>query len=129
MVRADSTRGRRAVDTTWPELFSSVNKSFSSMNSNERNDGEGNERMIHWSFDVGSDYPSVDVAEVIMELEGKERVELSPMYETIDCLIENLFSDALASDAQAVLQFSYEGYRITLNQDGNATIMEITEDE
>jgi|AntRauTorcE11898_2_1112593.scaffolds.fasta_scaffold103558_1 hypothetical protein len=84
---------------------------------------------VHWEFDTDREDPGVDVAEVIAELEGKESTDLSPVYTTIDHMVEELFSEPPSPEAQAVLQFSYEGYRITLNQDGYATFMKITEGE
>lgn len=96
------------------------------MNDNKCNHDNEHGEVIYRTFDVSDDYPSVDVVKVIAELEGKESSELSSMYGTIDHLIENLFSDPPSPDAEAVLEFSYEGYRITLNQDGNATFRKIT---
>lgn len=83
----------------------------------------------HWEFDVDRENPEIDIAEVTAKLEGRDSSDLSPLYDTIDHLIEKLFSDPPSAEAQAVLQFSYEGYRITLNQDGYATFMKIVEGE
>jgi len=83
----------------------------------------------HWEFDVDTGNPEVNVVEVIAELEGQDSTDLSAMYDTIDHLIEKLFYEPPSAEAQAVLQFSYEGYRITLNQDGYATFMKISESE
>lgn len=88
-------------------------------------DGD-NEEIINWSFDVGHDYPSVEVVDVIAEIEGQNSSEMPAIYDTIGQLIEDLFSDPPSPDAEAVLQFSYEGYRITLDQDGHATFREVT---
>ena len=84
---------------------------------------------VHWEFEVDQDDPEVDVAEVIAELEDCDSTKLSPAYETIDHIIEKLFADPLSAEAQAVLQFSYEGYRITLKQDGHATFMKVAQGE
>jgi hypothetical protein len=83
----------------------------------------------HWEFDVDTEIPEVNVVEVIAELEDRDSSDLSEIYDTIDHLIEKLFSEPPSAEAQAVLQFSYEGYRITLNQDGYATFMKISESE
>lgn len=81
----------------------------------------------HWEFDVDREDPEVDVVEVIAELEGKDQNDLSPLYGTIDHLIENLYSAPPPAAAQARIAFTYEGYRIVLNQDGHATFMKIAE--
>ena len=83
----------------------------------------------HWEFDVDQEDPEVIVAEVIAELEGRDSTDLPPVYDTIDHLIQTLFSDPPDPKAQAVIQFSYEGYRINLDQDGHATFMEIAGSE
>jgi hypothetical protein len=84
---------------------------------------------VHWEFDIDEEEPSVDVAEVIAELDDRSVSEGPSIYRTIDDMIEQLFSDPPAPEAQAVLQFSYEGYRITLNQDGHATFMRVADAE
>jgi len=79
----------------------------------------------HWEFDVDQEDPTIDVAEVVAELEGQDSTDLPPLYNTIDHLVEKLFSEPPAAESQAVIQFSYEGYRVNLNQDGHATFMKI----
>jgi len=79
----------------------------------------------HWEFDVDQEDPEINVAAVIAELEDRDMSDLPPVYHTIDHLIQTLFSDPPSPEAQAVIQFSYEGYRINLNQDGHATFMKI----
>ena len=92
----------------------------------EYNDGD-EMAAVHWEFDTDEESPSVDVAAVISELEERESTDLPAVYDTIDHLIEELFSDPPSPEAQAVLEFSYEGYRITLSQDGYATFMKIAD--
>lgn len=83
----------------------------------------------HWEFNVDREEPEIDLVEVVAELEGQDSTDLLPIYTTIDHLIETLFSEPPAAEAQAVIQFSYEGYRINLNQDGHATFMKIAGSE
>ncbi|WP_440763692.1 HalOD1 output domain-containing protein [Natronorubrum sp. DTA7] len=92
--------------------------------SSEHGDGE-EMAATHWEFDVDQEDPAIDVVAVVAELEGKDGIDLPPIYNTIDHLIEKLFSEPPAAESQAVIQFSYEGYRINLNQDGQATFMKI----
>jgi len=92
-------------------------------------DNDDEMAAAHWEFDTHQPEPSVDVAQAVAELEGKESTDLSAVYDTIDHMIEALFSEPPAPEAQAVLEFSYEGYRITLNQDGYATFMKVSEGE
>lgn len=99
------------------------------MSKKESEHGDEDEMSAtHWEFDVGQEDPEIEVAEVVAELEGVGSTDLSPVYDSIDHLIETLFSDPPAAEAQAVIQFSYEGYRVNLNQDGHATFMKISGD-
>lgn len=79
----------------------------------------------HWCFDIDQESPEVDVVEVMAHLEGSDSSEFPALYTTIDDLIRQLFSDPPAPEAQARLEFTYEGYRIVLHQDGYATFMKI----
>lgn len=97
------------------------------MNKKEDNNDK-KEDGIYRCFNVGNNYPSLDVVEAIAELEGKKSSELPAIYDTIGPLIKNLFSNPPSSEAEAVLQFSYEGYRITLNQNSSERCMKITDE-
>ncbi|WP_134670002.1 HalOD1 output domain-containing protein [Halorussus marinus] len=69
----------------------------------------------------------IEVAEIIADLEGREPTDISALYDTIDHLVEHLFSNPPPIEAQAELTFTYEGYRICLFQDGHATFMKVSE--
>ena len=92
--------------------------------------GDENEMAAtHWEFDVDQEHPEINVAEVIAKLEDRDSADLPPVYDIIDHLIQTLFSDPPDPKAQVVIQFSYEGYRVNLNQDGHATFMKIAGSE
>ena len=86
--------------------------------------GEG--AIVHRTLDVHGDDPEVDLAAKIAELEGRESLDLPAMYDTIDHLIEYLFSNPPPSEAQARLEFTYEGYRISVDQDGHAMLLKVS---
>lgn len=44
--------------------------------------------------------------------------ELSTMYDCVDGILDDLFSDPPSPSAKMMIEFSYEGYRITVEQDG-----------
>lgn len=88
---------------------------------------EGEMAAVRREFDVDQSDPEVNVVKVIAELEGKDVADLSPLYKTIDHLIEELFSNPPVPEAQACLEFTYEGYRIVLSQDGHATFMRVAQ--
>lgn len=71
------------------------------------------------------DTPEIDVANIVADLEDKEATDIPALYDTIDHVIEHLYSNPPPIEAQAQLEFTYEGYRIALVQDGKATFMKI----
>lgn len=71
--------------------------------------------------------PAIDVAEIVAELEGRDATDISALYDTVDHLVEHLFSTPPPLEAQCMLEFTYEGYRITLTQDGHATFMKVSD--
>ena len=75
----------------------------------------------------GAENPEIDLAEIVADLEGKDATNIASLYETIDHVVEHLYSNPPPIEAQAQLEFTYEGYRIELSQDGRATFMKITE--
>ena len=87
--------------------------------SNQPTDGHENE-IVHRQLDPDRDDLAVEVAEVVADLEGCEPDQLATMYGCIDGVIEHILSDPPSPEAQAVVEFTYEGYRITIEQDGTA---------
>jgi hypothetical protein len=73
------------------------------------------------------DDPEIGLAEIIADLEGKDATDISSLYDTIDHVVEHLYSNPPPTEAQAQLEFTFEGYRIELSQDGKATFMKIME--
>lgn len=81
----------------------------------------------HWEFDVDDENPELDVVAVIAELEERDTTDMPALYDTIDDIIERLFSEPPSAEAQIRIEFTYGGYRIVLNQDGHATFMKIAD--
>jgi hypothetical protein len=74
-----------------------------------------------------ADAPEVDIAEIIAEFEGQDTTDISALYDTVDHLVEHMFSTPPPLEAQCRLEFTYEGYRVTLTQDGHATFMKVSD--
>ena len=68
----------------------------------------------------------MQVTEIVAELEGTEVDELFPIYEQLDDVLDNIFSEPPSPEAQLVITFSYEGYRITIEQDGHGKFVKTT---
>lgn len=75
---------------------------------------------IHRTIDTDADSPAIEVAEIVADIEGKDATDLSAMYDCVDHVLDNVFSNPPAPQAQMEVEFSYEGYRITVEQNGNA---------
>jgi hypothetical protein len=88
---------------------------------------ENNEsKIIHRSLDAETDSPAVAIAESVAEIEGKEADELTTTYDCIDATLDELFSTPPSQDAQLEITFTYEGYRITVEQNGSAKFVRVT---
>lgn len=73
------------------------------------------------------DEPEIDIAKIVANLEGKETTDISSLYDTIGHVVERLYSNPPPIKAQAQLEFTFEGYRIILTQDGMATFLKVAE--
>jgi len=91
--------------------------------------GDDETEAIDWQFDTDQRMPEIAIAEVISRLDGRELIDMTPVHDTIGHLVEALFSEPLSPDSQAVVQFHYEGYRITVDRDGGATFRKLPQDE
>ena len=90
---------------------------------NETQDDE----IIHRELDTTRDSPSAEIAEIVADLEDTDSDELASVWRCIDDMLTSLFSDPPSPDAQLVVTFSYEGYRITVEQNGTARFVKTSE--
>ncbi|WP_435344846.1 HalOD1 output domain-containing protein [Haloarchaeobius sp. HRN-SO-5] len=84
---------------------------------NENPDDE----VVRRQLEQDGESPSDQIATIVAELEAKETTQLRTMYDTLDGVIDNIFADPPSPDAQLRIEFTYEGYRITVEQSGAAT--------
>ncbi|WP_262176432.1 HalOD1 output domain-containing protein [Haloarcula laminariae] len=85
---------------------------------------ESEAEVYHRSiFEDDTKDPTTELVTAVAELKGVEQDTLNPLYNWADHLIEHLYSTPPPAEAQGVVEFSYEGFRITLYQDGHAVIM------
>lgn len=76
--------------------------------------------VIHRSLDTDADRPGVEVASAVADIEGRDVSDLSTIYDCVDDVLNHLFSTPPAPEARMQVQFSYESYRITIVQNGEA---------
>ncbi|MCU4801627.1 hypothetical protein OB920_14705 [Halobacteria archaeon HArc-gm2] len=72
------------------------------------------------TFDPARGQPNVDVTETVAALKGVESDELSPLYDAVGHVVDDIFSEPPRSGSDVEVSFSYEGFRITISQDGDA---------
>ena len=73
-------------------------------------------------LDTTQDAPATQIVEVVADLEDCSVLDLSPIYDCLDGMIADLFSSPPPADAEAELEFTYQGYRIHVSQDGTTTV-------
>lgn len=94
------------------------------MNDSDDSVSETEANVHHRSiFEDPDEDPTAELVTVVAELKGVEQDELDPLYSWADSLISDLYSEPPPPKAQALIEFTYEGYRITLYQDGQAVLM------
>lgn len=70
--------------------------------------------------------PTIQLVEIVADLDDLEPTELSPLYRCIDSLVADLFGSPPPAAVNANLQFSYRGYRIHVQQDGTTTLLDLS---
>lgn len=96
--------------------------------SSDGTDGDSNDRQIyHRTVEPETERANERLLRHIAELEDCEMTDLPPLYDRIDDLLQNVFDFPPPSEAQAELEFSYYGYRITVDQTGEVSLMKLPE--
>lgn len=81
--------------------------------------------IVHRELDTGQEEPATQIAEIVAELDGVSAKDLKPTYRRIDDTLEHIFSNPPSPEAQLEVIFSYESYRITVEQSGHATFVKV----
>ena len=88
------------------------------------NNGDGD--IVTRELETDQDAPATQVVEVVADLEGTSPMELPSIYRCIDNLMADLFASPPPTDADASLTFTYQGYRIRVQQDGEARFLRVS---
>ena len=78
--------------------------------------------LLQRTLETEQDAPATQIVETIAQLEHSDPLELSPIYDCIDTLIADLFSSPPPAQATATVAFTYQGYRVHVQQNGTTTI-------
>jgi hypothetical protein len=84
------------------------------------------DEMIHRQLDTEADNPAGEVAVAVAELTDRDMEDLEPAWQVIDDILVHLFSNPPSGDAQAEISFTYEGFRISVEQNGTATFVDVS---
>jgi len=84
---------------------------------------ESSPEVVRRKLDPERGEPNVQVAEIVVDIKDTEPAELENMYGCIDHTIDHIFSNPPSSEADVEVRFSYEGCRITVEQNGEATFV------
>jgi len=79
--------------------------------------------IIHRELDTDGEKPAIQLAQAVAEIEEKDMTELPTMYNCVDGVLNHLFSNPPSPEAQMEIEFSYETYRISVEQNGTATFV------
>ena len=82
--------------------------------------------IVHRELNTDRAEPAVGIAEVVADLEGTPVTELPTTYDCIDGILDGLYSNPPSLEAQVTVEFTYSGYRITVEQSGVAEFVHVT---
>jgi len=92
--------------------------------SNEMTDSHEDE-IVDRKLDPARENPGAQIAQIVADLEDEDPAQLTTMYGCVDGVIDHVLSDPPSQEAQLVVEFTYEGYRITIEQDGTVRFVKV----
>lgn len=86
---------------------------------------EHDAEIVHRELDTDAESPAAEMASHVADLEGINSEDLTPAWDCIDDVLDRIFSTPPYPNAQMKITFSYEGYRITVHQNGSAEFVKV----
>lgn len=83
------------------------------------------DEIVHRELETDRPEPITQIVEVVADLEGEREENLTVGYKQVDHILQHVFSDPPSPEAQVEITFSYEGYRITVEQNGNVQFVKL----
>ena len=90
-------------------------------------DGSDTNAFARTEIDPNPETAEYDLLEFIADTDGTPIEALPPLYTQIDHLVENLFKNPPAPNAQVEVVFSYAGYRVRITQEGTVRLVPVKE--
>ncbi|WP_227134539.1 HalOD1 output domain-containing protein [Halorubellus salinus] len=86
------------------------------------------DRIVHRELDVDGREPATQIAEHVASLSECEVESLESTWDTFGHVIDTIFEDPPSADAHVQVTVTYEGYRITIEQNGHAKFVPVNAD-
>lgn len=83
------------------------------------------DHIVHRELAVDGAEPATQIAEHVAALSERDVESLASTWGTFGHVVDDLFEEPPAPSAQVQVTFTYEGYRITVDQDGHATFVAV----
>jgi hypothetical protein len=74
--------------------------------------------VVRRTLDTDAEEPTTEIIKALADIEGKDETQLGALWNCTDGVLENLFSDPPSPDAEMQVSFTFEGYRISVHQNG-----------
>lgn len=85
------------------------------------------DEVYHRHLDTEGEEPAIQIAEHVADICGVEATELESTWSCFDHVIDMIFKDPPAPEANVEVRFTYEDYRIVVDQEGDATFIRVDE--
>lgn len=81
--------------------------------------------VVRRQLEKDGENPAVQVSEIVAALKGAHVREMGTIYDCVDDVLDRVFSNPPSPGAEVEVNFTYEGYRVTVEQNGTATFVRI----
>lgn len=88
-------------------------------------DPDADGKIVTTEIEPDPETAEYDLLEIIADLDGVDITDLPSLYDQMDHFVETLFETPPAPEAQLELSFSYAGYRISVDQTGAVTLVNV----
>lgn len=80
-------------------------------------------------FDGDSTAPSRAILDVMAHVTGADHVDLDPLYDSIDPSALDAICGARRDRSRCLVQFAYDGHRVTVERDGKIEVEPLSAEE
>lgn len=87
---------------------------------------QSDKEVIRRELNTDVETPSIQIVEALADIEGKDTTDFNDIWGCTDGVLKNLYSNPPSSEANMRIMFDYQGYRITVDQDGYAEFRQKT---